>query len=148
MPSLWPFTPTHPPPPLMSTLSGCSIQLLQQRNKQTKQPGVVRPPLGTGSEKEAPCIDVRMIITERKRKDLTEWIELLIEWEEKKVTWQNPDQWLRQWDKHLLGHCAWDGGLDLTLLSHTVNRPGRVGSVTRGRCVRNDPCVRNCGSLH
>lgn len=46
----------------------------------------------------------------------------LFEW--RKVTRQNPDQWLRQWDNHLWGHCAQSAGLDLTKLSHTMNRTG------------------------
>lgn len=43
-----------------------------------------------GSLKEAPRIDVRMTIIEGERKDLMEWIELLIEWGGEKVTRQNP----------------------------------------------------------
>lgn len=52
---------------------------------------------------------------------------LLFEW--RKVTRQNPDQWLRQWDNHLSGHCAQAGGLDLTKLSHTMNRTGQCEGV-------------------
>lgn len=49
-----------------------------------------------------------------------------------KVTRQKPDQWLRQWDKHLLGHCAGNGGLDLTLLFPHCEQGWEVWERTRG----------------
>lgn len=69
----------HPPPPpsYPQRLLNSAASTEEQTNKTPR--GGERPPLGTGREKEVPRIDVRMTITERKRKDLMEWIELLIE---------------------------------------------------------------------
>lgn len=93
----------------------------------------MRPPLGMGRMKEALHIDVRLTIIEKKGKDLMEWIELSgadrVKKKKKKVTRQNPDQWLRQRDNHLVGHCAESGGLDLTNFSHTMNRTGQCWSI-------------------
>lgn len=125
--------------PLIMTLNTTSPPLTAAQfssfywgaNKQ--HPGVRRPPLGMGSSKEAPRIDARMTIIEGERKDLMEWIELLIDWGGW-GGWQDktPDQWLRQWDKHLLGHCAGNGGLDLTLLFPHCEQGWAVWERTRG----------------
>lgn len=89
----------------------------------------MRPPRGIGRVKGALRIDVRLTIIERKGKDLMEWIELSAAHWVKKGDKTNPDQWLRQWDNHLSGHCAESSGLDLTKLSHTMNRTGQCGCV-------------------
>lgn len=53
---------------LQSTPAGCSIQLLYPRNKQTKHPRVMRPPLGIDTVKGALCIDVGLTIIEGKER--------------------------------------------------------------------------------
>lgn len=104
----------------------------------------MRPPLGIDTVKGALCIDVGLTIIEGKGKKRREngdmkrgaliwWSGLsclpLLGW--KKVTRQNPDQWLRQWDNHLSGHCAQSGGLDLTWAFPHYER-GRTACVKRG----------------
>lgn len=69
----------------------------------------------------------------KKRCDGVDWAVDRLR-KRKKKRWQDKtyDQWLRQWDKHLLSHCAGNGGLDLTSLSHSVEQAWTVLECTRG----------------
>lgn len=125
MPSLWPFTPTVHPQRLLN-----SAPSTEEQTNKTPRGG--KAASGNRPRERSPVYwcENDHYWEEKKRSDGVDWAADRVR--EKKVTRQNPDQWLRQWDKHLLGHCAGDGGLDLTLLSHTVNRPGWFGSVQGG----------------
>lgn len=140
MASLWPLTPSVHPQRLLK-----SAPSTEEQTNKTKHPRVVGPPLGTGREKGAPVYwcENDHYWEGKKRPDGVDWAADRVRGK-KKVTRQNPDRWLRQWDKHLLGHCSVDGGLDLTLLSHTVNRPGRFGSVQGGDA---SAVTRGCGTV-
>lgn len=115
----------------------------------------MRPPLGWPSERSPGVLmwDWPLL---REREKIW-WSGLsrppLMEW--KKVTRQNPDQWLGRWDNHLrrgivLRVVIWIS----TKLSHTMNRTGRSGcrrvwmDEGWGDVTHTHPWVRRRGDLH
>lgn len=123
IPLLWPSSHCGPP------LQAAQFSFFNRGTNKQNAPGVMRPPLGWESERSRGVLTRDWPLLREKGKIW--WSGLsrppLIEW--KKVTRQNPDQWLGRWDNHLSGHCAPSGDLDLTKLSHTMNRAGHGGCV-------------------
>lgn len=107
--------PAHPTPPtcspfpspalallsLQSTPAGCTIQLLQPRYKQTKHPRVMRPPLGWPIERSPSVLMWDWPLLSEREKIWWSGLSRPPPMEWKKVTRQNPDQWLGRWDNHL-----------------------------------------------
>lgn len=124
-PSLWPLTPQVHPQRLLN--SGPSTEVQTNRT-----PRGEKATSGNGQLERSPAYwcENDHYWGGKKRSDGVDWAADRVggrRWQDK-----TPDQWLRQWDKHLLGHCAGNGGLDLTLLFPHCEQGWAVWGRTRG----------------